>query len=450
MASPNGSVMAARPKAGGGTSPRRVRPLLAVLLAGILGRCAADVPTPALQVGNVGYGAGELGVLSATQMARLGELTAFGLAAAAGELSRLGAPYIERERSRLILQRLAAEVSVREAGLDEAALRRRYADAPEHELVVRHLVILSERWRPDTHRTEARARAGAALRRIRAGADFVAVAAEVSEEPGAAASGGLLRPGRRGRWVPEFWEAASSLEVGTVSGVVETEYGFHVLRLEERRPIPFEEVRTGVLGRLVDLAAAAAKADEWAASEARRVRPDAAAIVEWRGHPDGDAMTLATWPGGAFHGRDLRRYLLTLTPDAAARLEAATDSAYASVVAAAARNAYLVARAAELGVVLSLDEAAAAERRWVERAERWAAALGFRRGASMEEVKRAALAALAATDQSAAIARSEVLELSAALRALHPVAVAPGVAAAGADVETSAAVRPRSPAAPTP
>lgn len=403
-------------------APVRFRPvLLAVALSAAALGCAGGGPPPVLRVGGVGYSADELIGLSDRHIEELADLTAFGIAAAAGELDRVGAPYIERERQRLLLQRLAAEISVREAGMDEDALRERYARDPELELVVRHLVILSERWRPEEHRAEARSRAEAALRRIRAGEDFARVAAEVSEEPGAAERGGLLRPGRRGTWVPEFWEAAVALQPGGTSGVVETEYGFHVLRLEERRPIPFEEVRSEVLGRLIDLAAAAARADAWANREAANVQLVDGAVAAWRAGIAPDTTVLASWPGGAFRGADLRRYIITLDDEARARLEAATDDAFAGVVRGVARNAYLAARAAALGIAISEDEAAVGARRWVGRAEGWAEALGFRRGLPPEEVKAAARAALAATNQNARIARGEVMAISPALRAVYPV-----------------------------
>src|SRR5690606_1075757 len=95
-------------------------------------------------------------------------------------------------------------------------------------------------------RAEARRKAERALERIRAGEPFPEVAAEVSEEPGAEGRQGLLQPGREGSWVSEFWNAARALDPGEVSPVTETQYGFHVLRLEERREIPFEEARNDV------------------------------------------------------------------------------------------------------------------------------------------------------------------------------------------------------------
>lgn len=409
--------------------------------------CGADAgPPPALLVGDIAYAESELGVLSTTQRERLAELTAFGAAAARGELARLGEPFIERERQALVLQRLAAEVSVREAGLDEAELRAAYAQAPEYELVVRHLVVLAERWRSDEERAAARRKAQAALERIRAGEPFAKVAGEVSEEPGAAERGGLLEPGRAGTWVSEFWEAASALDVGEVSGVVETEYGYHVLRLDERRPIPFDEVRNEVLGRLVDLPAAAGRAESWAASRAASVRVDAEAVGAWRAGAgaSSDAALLATWPGGSLTGGELRRYLRTLNPDATARLRAATDAAYLGVVSGVARNEFLASVAEEMGIRLSVDEAAAAERRWVDRARAWATVLGFAEGMTSRQIKDAALNALGSSRQNVAIVREEIAAMPNALRARYPVVVPDSTAEAesaadgGAPVSSSA------------
>lgn len=393
-------------------------------LALALAACAAEEAPPALAVGDVAYAELELGVLSETQRHRLADLTAFGLAVANGELARLGVPFIERERQSLTLQKLAAEIAAREAGVDEAALRLAYEKAPEYELIVRHVVILAERWRPEAERARARERAEAALRRVRAGEAFARVAAELSEEPGAAERGGLLHPGRRGSWVPAFWAAASRLAVGEVSGVVETEYGFHVLKLEERRALPLEEVRDQAIGRLVDLAAAAGRAEEWAVHEAAVLHVDRAAVADWRAGTAADSTVLASWPGGAYRAGSFRRYLLTLDAEAAARLSSAGEAAYVAVVGAAARSALLLTRAETMGIELSSVEIAAAGDRWGERAQGWATTLGFRVGMEPEAVKQAALAALSSSQQSVQIARGEVVALSAALRALYPVVAA--------------------------
>ena len=242
----------------------------ALLIPTVIGAaaCGPAEPPPALAVGEVGYSELDIELLSPQQEDRLIDLTAFGLAVARGEIERAGEPMIEREERTLLLQKLMAEIAAQSTGLEDDELEAAYHEQPEWELEVRHIVLLSERWQPQSEREETRARAQALLERIRAGEDFVTLAAEHSEEPGADRRGGLINPGREGTWVQEFWEAASALDVGEVSDVVETEYGYHVIRLEARRPVPFGEVRHRVLGRLVDLVTAVGRAEAWADEQA--------------------------------------------------------------------------------------------------------------------------------------------------------------------------------------
>jgi len=65
------------------------------------------------------------------------------------------------------------------------------------------------------------------------GADFAILASENTEDPGSVESGGEYTFGR-GEMVPEFESAAYELEIGGISGVIETQYGYHIIKLEER------------------------------------------------------------------------------------------------------------------------------------------------------------------------------------------------------------------------
>jgi peptidyl-prolyl cis-trans isomerase D len=87
-------------------------------------------------------------------------------------------------------------------------------------------------------KTEAdvRARAEAVLQQAKAGADFAALAKKYSEDESNAANGGDLDYFSRGRMVAEFENAAFALQPGQVSDLVKTPYGFHIIKLTDRKP----------------------------------------------------------------------------------------------------------------------------------------------------------------------------------------------------------------------
>ena len=89
---------------------------------------------------------------------------------------------------------------------------------------------------------EALAKIKAIRKRIEAGESFADVAKEVSEDTGSGAEGGDLGWFARGRMVPEFEEAAFSLEPGKVSEPIKTQFGYHLIFVEEKDPErPVEE-----------------------------------------------------------------------------------------------------------------------------------------------------------------------------------------------------------------
>ena len=180
------------------------------------------------------------------------------------------APVLERSLDEALLVHIAAELVLRDGQVDDEQLRAHYLTNPAVELTVRHVLFFSERWRPPSHRAEAQRKGEAALERLRTGDPFPEVAAELSEEPGAEGRQGLLTPGREGSWVSEFWGAALALEVGDISPVVETQYGFHVLRLEGREIVPFEETRPTVVLEVADLIGSLDQARERASLDQAR------------------------------------------------------------------------------------------------------------------------------------------------------------------------------------
>ncbi len=88
----------------------------------------------------------------------------------------------------------------------------------------------------------------AARSRIEEGEEFSEVARDVSEGP-SSSNGGDLNYHQKGEFVPEFEEAALALELGEISDVVETQFGYHIIKLTDRKEeqvAAFEEVEAQI------------------------------------------------------------------------------------------------------------------------------------------------------------------------------------------------------------
>jgi peptidyl-prolyl cis-trans isomerase C len=134
-----------------------------------------------------------------------------------------------------------------------AEVRAYYDDHPDEfrvseEVCARHILIKVPPDATEAQRREAVGTINEAAERIQKGETFKDVAKDVSQD-GSASDGGNLGYFGRGVMVPEFEEVAFSLEDGQVSGVVETRFGYHLIKVEEKRSgssIPFDEIKAGI------------------------------------------------------------------------------------------------------------------------------------------------------------------------------------------------------------
>jgi len=116
----------------------------------------------------------------------------------------------------------------------------------ENEVAARHILVDNEE------------KAKEILAKIKAGGDFAALAKENSTDTGSKEQGGFLGYFGRGQMVPEFEKAAFTMIKGQVSEPVKTNFGWHIIKLEDRRrkpPPSFNEVKETILNSLAVLKA---------------------------------------------------------------------------------------------------------------------------------------------------------------------------------------------------
>jgi parvulin-like peptidyl-prolyl isomerase len=84
------------------------------------------------------------------------------------------------------------------------------------------------------------------LKQLREGADFAELAKQYSDDRGSKANGGMIYGwAEKGKFVPPFEEAAFAMEPGQISDLVLTRFGYHIIRLDEKRAatqLTFDEV----------------------------------------------------------------------------------------------------------------------------------------------------------------------------------------------------------------
>jgi peptidyl-prolyl cis-trans isomerase C len=109
-----------------------------------------------------------------------------------------------------------------------------------------HILIRTPENADAAAKAKAKSQADGLLAQITKGADFAGLAKQFSQDPGSAPNGGDLGFFSKGQMVPAFEQAAFSLKPGQTSGVVETPFGYHIIRVSETkagRDLTYDEVK---------------------------------------------------------------------------------------------------------------------------------------------------------------------------------------------------------------
>jgi peptidyl-prolyl cis-trans isomerase C len=147
----------------------------------------------------------------------------------------------EAMRKEIVVNTFIAREIAPKVTVSEAEARKFYDDNLEklfkkgEQLRASHILVSVPQDAPPAEKLKARAKAEALLKRVRSGEDFGQLAAKESTCPSRARAGELGLFGR-GEMMPQFDKAAFALKPGETSGVVETVYGYHIIKLIERLP----------------------------------------------------------------------------------------------------------------------------------------------------------------------------------------------------------------------
>jgi len=154
------------------------------------------------------------------------------------------------------------------------------------EVRASHILIQPD---PNQTKEQAKAKMEEILAEIKAGGNFEELAKANSECP-SAPNGGDLEYFPRGKMTQSFEDVAFELEVGQISDVVETEYGYHIIKVTDHRKegaIPFEEVKEKVLEYLVNQ-----KKNEFAQKYIKELKAEAKIVYPSEGEQEPKIMTI--------------------------------------------------------------------------------------------------------------------------------------------------------------
>jgi peptidyl-prolyl cis-trans isomerase SurA len=123
-----------------------------------------------------------------------------------------------------------------------------YVDSLGGLVNVSHILIRLDQKATPQEQNEARMRADSIYNAIKGGSDFAEMATKYSADPGSAKRGGNLNWIQPGTTVAEFEKAAWALQKGEMSAPVQSPFGFHIIKMEDRKMfLPFDSLKSDIL-----------------------------------------------------------------------------------------------------------------------------------------------------------------------------------------------------------
>lgn len=174
----------------------------------------------------------------------------------------------EQMRQDMALSKLVESEVKPQIKVEETDIKQFYDQNPDRfqepeSIRASHILFKLDPGATDVQKKESRQKAEDVLKQVKNGGDFAALAKEHSDD-GSAAQGGDLNFFGRGQMVPPFETAAFALKSGETSEIVESQFGYHIIKLTDRRP-----------SRTVPLADVAARIGQFLTSQQQQEKTNA-------------------------------------------------------------------------------------------------------------------------------------------------------------------------------
>ncbi len=224
--------------------------------------------------------------------------------------------------------------------------------------VLQHILFGVQATASPADRAAARKKAQLALAELQQGANFSLLASQLSDDPGSQREGGWLPPAKQGAYVTAFDSAAWRLAPGKMTGLVETPFGYHIIR----RPT-LDESRERILAFLTQDATRRLDSiymDSLAVQYHLAVSDNAPALMR-AGLEDKSGMrksrkSIAKYEGGSLTVAEYLRWLSALPPQFGAQVKDASDQQLTQFARVLATNQLLLRQAVSAGITLPGDQ----------------------------------------------------------------------------------------------
>ena len=224
--------------------------------------------------------------------------------------------------------------------------------------VLQHNLVGVQATASPADRGAARKKAQLALAQLQQGANFSLLASQLSDDPGSKQDGGWLPPAKKGAYVTAFDSAAWRLAAGQMTGLVETPFGYHIIR----RPT-LDESRERILAFLTQDATRRLDSiymDSLAGQYDLVVSENAPALMrnalEDKSGMRKSKKSIAKYKGGNLTVGEYLRWLSALPPQFGAQVKDASDQQLTQFARALATNQLLLRQAESAGIALPSDE----------------------------------------------------------------------------------------------